>query len=129
MRVISLFYLIFFEYFQPFCIFLDLITVTIPINPKKEKPNKLQLLIHSNWAMIIRSASATCMIIALISIRLIALGHHLPRFTSEENPVAAHPDFLTRVCFSRNPFVPTISRKIPFLTKTIFLLWSAKEFQ
>lgn len=54
------------------------------------------------------------MTISLVILRTLALGHQLPQFTSDENPVAAHPDPLTRVRASyclRRAFEQTKNRE------------------
>lgn len=45
-----------------------------------------------------RQAKLFGMAFTLMVIRLITSDYQLPQFTRDENPIAAHPDLLTRVC-------------------------------
>lgn len=91
-------FLLIFVIFQPFCMLYDLLNCTIPIIPKKSsRDQRLKLLIHTNERVFIRCAKLLGMMVILMFLRIVTLNFQLPQFTSEENPIAAHPDLVTRV--------------------------------
>lgn len=63
------------------------------------------------------------MIITLLASRSILLGQQLPKFTFEENPIAAHPNTVTRVSIEKLKFLckPSITSNMSFFDSNIFV--------
>lgn len=73
--------------------------VRLPRVRRRDISRRFEFLRRSCHAVIVRCGILTLMTLALILLRCFCLRYTFPKFAPQENPVAAHESFYTRVSF------------------------------